>query len=164
MKTIRNITILVGLSAALFILVATGARAQELSTTSFAGTFTLPFDTQWGAMTLPAGDYNLSYGMPFKGGNYAVVVAGKAEASPRGMILTGPRNDVSAAKNALVCIREGDVLFVRALELPAIGESISFALPHGAQVTAHQRNGSTNFQLAEAPVLIQRLPVLAAAK
>ena len=93
-----------------------------------------------------------------------MVVAGKGEASPRGMILAGRRNDVSATKNALVCIREGDTLFVRALELPAIGESISFALPHGVELVAHQRNGSTNTQLAEAPMLIQRLPILAAPK
>ena len=159
MKAIRNLTILVGLSVALIALAATGARAQNLALTSFNGTFTLPVDAQWAEMALPAGEYSLSYGQPFKGGINVVTVAGKAEGSPRGMILVKARSQTSASKNALVCAREGHNLIVRALELPAIGESIEFALPHGADLVAEQRNDSTNTQLAQAPMLIQRIPV-----
>lgn len=166
MKTIRNMTILVGLSAALFTLAATGAKAQTLSSTSFKGAFTLPLETHWGAMILPAGDYNLSYGNPFKAGIYVVAIAGAAPGSPRGMILPGGRGDVSTAKNVLNCLRDGDTLYIRTLELPGIGESVHFRLPHGVEVRtkviARNQNKAGNIQLAQVPIRIQRVSILAA--
>jgi hypothetical protein len=163
MKAIRNLTILVGLSVALIALAATGAMAQKLAITSFNGSFTLPLDAQWAAMALPAGDYNLSYGQPFKGGIQVVTVAGKAEGSPRGMVLIKARSQTSASKNALVCAREGHTLVVRALELPAIGESVDFAPPHGvkvrAWVVAGKGNHNAKTHLAEVPIPIERVPV-----
>jgi hypothetical protein len=158
MKTIRNVMTLVGLSLAVLALGATGAKAQGLSSTSFGGTFTLPFEAQWGAMTLPAGNYSLSYGQPFPGGTYAVEVVGKTEGSPHGMILVRAGGQVSATKDSLICVREGDSLVVRKLDMPAIGKSVNFALPHGLRLVAHkQRHGM--YTLAEAPMLIQRVPV-----
>jgi hypothetical protein len=165
MKTIRNLMILSGLCLVLFALTATGARAQTFASTSLTGTFTLPVETHWGAMTLPAGDYTLRYGMPFRGGIYAVTVAGKAEGSPRGMILPRARDDASGGKNVLNCIREGDTLFVRALELPAIGESVHFRIPHGVEVrstvgryeNAHNQGGKSRF--VQVAVRVERAPV-----
>jgi hypothetical protein len=140
-------------SLALFALAATEARAQVFDSTRFAGTFTLPFDAQWGAMALPAGDYSLSYGKPFSGGIYVLVVVGKAEGSPRGMIFIRGHGRTSATKNALVSIREGSKAYFRELRLGAIGESVDFTLPHGvrvrAWVVAGKRNPNTNTQLTE---------------
>jgi hypothetical protein len=165
MKMIRNIMVLVGLSVALSALAATGARAQVLTTTNFAGTFTLPLQARWGAMTLPAGDYTLRYGRAFKGAVNAVTVEGKAEGNLRGMALPMSRNDVSTGKSALLCIREGDILYVRAVEMPAIGESIHFRIPHGVEVKskllprqANHANESGNTQLAETRIAVERVP------
>ena len=155
MKTIRNLMILSGLCLALFALAVTGARAQTLAWTSFTGTFALPLETHFGAMTLPAGDYTLSYGRVLLGGRHMVTVEGQAEGGPRGMILAGPGDDVSAAKDALLCVREGDTLYVRALEMPLIGESAHFRIPHGVEVRsrigpiekAHNQGGKNQFSV-----------------
>ena len=160
MKTIRNFMTLVGGSLALLALGATGARGQGLTRTSFAGTFTLPFEAQWGAMTLPAGDYSLYYGQLFATGTTAVAIAGKAEGSPRGWILVQAGERTSALKDGLVCIRDGNSLVVRKLELPAIGESVNFALPRGTKLLANQQNHDRYTQLAKGPMLIQRVPVI----
>lgn len=162
MKTIRYLMILSGLCLAFFALAATGARAQTLASTSFVGTFTLPVKAQWGRLTLPAGQYSLSYGKAFKGTAYMVTVAGEAEGSPRGMILLRSLDDVSAGENALNCIRDGDTLYVRGLELPAIGESILFKIPHAVEVRskviAGNQNQKGNHQIAQLSIGIEPLP------
>jgi hypothetical protein len=158
MKTIRSLMTLAGLCLVLFALGATGARGQVVYSTHFAGTFTLPFEAQWGAMTLPAGDYTLQYGT-LDNGHRLVLVRGTAKGSPYGMIPAGPVDDTSAAKNAIVCVREGNALIVRSLEMPAIGESVRFNLPRGAKLVAKLRNHNGYTQLAEAPMLIQQIPV-----
>jgi hypothetical protein len=167
MKLIQNITVLVGLSAVLFVMGATGARGQIAYPARFAGTFTLSFEAQWGEMTLPAGDYTLQYGIQ-DNGRGLVVVRGTAKGSPYGMILAGPLGQTSVTKNAIVCIREGKKAYVRGLELPAIGATVHFALPHGVSVKAwivsEKQRHSTNTQLAQAPMLIQRVPVKANGK
>ena len=159
MKTIRSLMILAGLSLVLFALSATGAKAQIMPSANFRGTFTLPVAAQWGEMSLPAGEYTLSYGQPFRGGTYAVAVTSKADGKGRGYVLVNGNSGVSSKKDALVCIREGDALVVRTLEMPTIGKSAHFTLPHGTQLTA--RNGKHNgyTQLAQAPMLIERIPV-----
>jgi hypothetical protein len=164
MKTIRNLAILSGLFLALFALAATGARAQVgqgASTINFIGAFTLPSDAQWGTMTLPAGEYTLNYGNRY--GSYSVEVRGTAKGSPHGRILAGPLGQTSATKNALNCVREGDVLYVRALEMPDIGESAKFKLPHGVEVRskmiAKSHNPSGKTQLAEVVIGVERAPV-----
>lgn len=163
MKKIRNLMPLVGLSVVLFALGATGAKAQTLKMADFAGTFTLSNNAQWGDLALPAGNYLLRYGS--LSGAYFVEVRGTEKGSPHGMIHVEGTTQSSAAKNELVGVRESGSLIVRALEIPAIGESVRFALPPGAKLVARngkQRKGYT--QLAEAPVLIQRIPVSVNAK
>ena len=163
MKTIRRLMILVGLSMALFVLVSTGATAQTLNSTSFVGKFTLPVQAQWGRLTLPAGEYSLSYGTAFLGGIYVVTVAGEAEGSPHGMILPRARDDASAGENVLNCLREGDTLYVRSLEIPALGEAIHFKIPHGVEVrskvVADHQNRKGNNQIAQVSIGIERVPV-----
>jgi hypothetical protein len=164
MKTIQRLAILAGLSMMVFALSATGAKAQAISTANFSGTFNLPVAAQWGKMTLPAGTYNLYYGRLHDGDINVVEVAGKAKGSPHGLILATGNDDVSAANSSLVCIREGDALIVRALEMPAIGTSAQFSMPKGTQLEATNRNHNGYTQLAEAPRLIERIPVAFNAK
>jgi hypothetical protein len=163
MKTIRIMTIVMSFSLALFALAATGAKAQVLSTPNFSGTFTLPVQAQWGTVTLPAGGYTLHYGHLPMAGPYAVEIVGEGKGGPHGVILSAGKNSVSATKNSLACIREGDSLIVKALEIPAIGESVSFALPHGvsvrAKIVADKWNHNAKTQLSEVRIPIERVPV-----
>ena len=164
MKTTRNLMTLAGLILAVFALSATGAKAQTLTNNDFAGTFTISHEAQWGKMTLPAGTYNLYYGRLHDGSASMVEVAGKAKGSPRGVIAVAGKDETSAATSALVCIREGDTLIVRALEMPAIGTSAQFSMPNGSRLVAQNGKNNGYTQLAEAPRLIERVPVAFNAK
>ena len=158
MKTIRRLTTVLGLSLALVALGAVGARGQTLDTTQLVGTFTLPISAQWGTATLPAGDYTLRYGTIYAAGGF-VEVRGLAKGGPHDVIRVDGIGQSSASTSALVCIRDGATLIVRAIEMPSIGEAGSFALPRGAKLVGNQRNHNGHTQLAEAPMLIQRVPV-----
>ncbi len=167
MKTIRSLMTLAGFSLVLCALGAIGTRAQSapsLSTTNFAGSMTLPADAQWGRLTLPAGDYDLYYGTLNDREPFVVEVVGKAEGAPHGLVIPLENDTTSASKSSLICVRAGGALIVRTLEMARIGKSASFAMPRGAQLVA--RNGKHNgyTQLAEAPMLIQRIPVSVNAK
>ena len=163
MKTIRGLMTLAGLSLMLLALGAAGAKGQGSNSTRFAGTFTLPLEAQWGKMTLPAGDYTLQYDMQ-ETGNRLVVVRGTAKGSPYGSIIAGPLGDTSAKQNAIFCVRDGNVLIVRSLEMPVIGESVRFGMPRGAKLAAHNGQRSGYAQLAEGPMLIERIPLTLSAK
>jgi hypothetical protein len=164
MKTIRSLMTFAGLFVGFLVLGTAGAKGQVLETPSFSGTFTLPVQAQWGKMHLPAGEYTFSYGQMFSGGAYGVRVDSKAKGSPHGFVLVESKDDASSTKSQLLCAREGNTLIVRALELPAIGESISFSLPRGAHLLAQNGNHNHDVQLAQAPMLIERIPVAASAK
>ena len=164
MKIIRNLVTLAGLSLVVLALGATSARAQSLRSTNFTGTFTLPFEVQWGHTILPAGDYSLYYGRLFAGGPALVEVKGKKDRSPHVYVLPQGVNDVSTTKSALVCIREGGAGIVRVLEMPEINEAVTFKMPSGAQLMANQHNGNKNVEVAGGPMLIQRIPVTLTAK
>jgi len=158
MKTVRRLTTMLGLTLVLIALGAISARGQFLDSTQFVGTFTLPISAQWGTTTLPAGNYTLRYGTIHAAGGF-VEVRGTEKGSRHVVIRVEGVGQSSATKTALVCIRDGAALFIRSLEMPGIGETATFALPQGARLAAHLRNGGTNTQLVEAPILIQRVPV-----
>ena len=159
MKIIRNMVTLAGLFVAVFALCATGARAQSMTTTHFAGTFNLPFEAQWGNAILPVGQYSLYYGHLFEGGPEMVEVVRKDTWSPHVLIPVQGIDQASGKKSDLVCVRQGDAGIVRTLELPQIGEAVSFKLPRHTQLMALRHKGSANKLLAEAPMLIQRVAV-----
>ena len=103
MKTIRSLIILAGLSLAVLALGATGAEAQGRSGADFAGTFTLPFEAQWGSTILPVGEYSLYYRQPLTGGPLMVEVIGKEKGSPHVFILPRAKDSASTTKSAIVC-------------------------------------------------------------
>jgi hypothetical protein len=162
MKTIRSLMTLAGLSVMLFALGAIGAKAQSLDRTDFAGTFTLSSNAQWGNLALPAGEYMLRYGSLY-GSNF-VEVRGTEKGSPHGVIRVEGTDQSLAAKNELICVRGGGTLIVRALDIRMLGKSVNFAMPRGTQLTAHNGNHNHYVQLAQAPMLIERIPVATSAK
>jgi hypothetical protein len=158
MKSIRSFVTLFGLSLMFAAFGAAGARAQGFTMTNIGGTFDLPFQVQWGSMTLPAGTYTLNYGYDTSG-LPVVEVRGEAKGSPHGFVLSRGYDYASGTKNAIVFVREGQTGIVRGLEMAAAGTTSTFAMPRGTQLTAHQSNSKGNIQLAEAPMLIQRVPI-----
>lgn len=156
MKTFRSLKTMLGLFLVFFALGGIGARGQAMDFAQFGGKFTLPFAAQWGLMALPPGNYTLQYGTQ-KGGQRLVEVRGTAKGSPYGVIQAGPGGVTSASRNAIVCIREGSVFIVRALEMPAIGEVIEFAVPYGAKLTAHNGKHKGFAQLDRGHMMIQRV-------
>lgn len=163
MKTIRSLMILAGLSMAVLALSATGAKAQGLTMTNIGGKFTLPLEAVWGHATLPAGEYTLRYGYA-PSGLPVVEVLGTAKGSRHAFILAQAADTASGARNAIVCVRDGGILIVRALEMPVVGQTASFAMPHGAQLMAHVQSDNTNTLLAGGPMLIQRVPITGSSK
>ena len=159
MKAIRSLTILAGLSVMVFVLGAAGVRGQVITMPRFAGSFTLPLDTVWGQMTLPAGEYRVYYGYSNHGGATFVNIVGKAKGSPQGTLIAGLPKDVSTKNDSLVCVREGDTLLVRSLEMPEIGEAIEFSAPKGAKLLATNWKHKGYTELAKGPMLIQVIPV-----
>lgn len=159
MKKMKSLMIWAGLSVSVFAMGATGANAQLIPFPEFTGSFTLPVQSQWGSMTLPAGKYSLYYGQPFKGGIYEVEVVSKADGSPRGMVFVRGRTATSASKNELVCAREGNVDVVQALNVPAFGESIHFSLPQKTELMATDQNQNAKTNVAELHRLIEFVPV-----
>ena len=164
MKTIRSLMILAGLSLVVSVLGATGARGQVITMPRFAGSFTLPLDAVWDQMTLPAGEYRVYYGYSNHGGATLVNIVGKAKGSVHGTLIAKVPTGVSAAKNSLVCVRDGETLIVRSLEMPEIGEAVEFPVPKGANLLATNWKHKGNNELAEGPMLIQRIPVTLAAE
>lgn len=159
MRTIQRLTILAGLPLLVLALGATGAKAQGRSGTEFVGTFTLPIEAQWGGTIMPAGEYSLYYRQPLTRASFMVEVIGKKKGSPHVFILPQGVSDASATRTELVCVRQGSSLIVRALEMPEIGTVALFALPHGEKLAARDRDHKGYRQLAEAPMLLERIPV-----
>lgn len=158
MKAIRTCLVVVGLNLVFFVAGVSGARAQALQVAEFSGTINLPAVTQWQGKTLPAGSYSLYYGTRV-GGTYYVELDGKTKGTSHLFIMPQAHNPNSGASNELVCSRDGNRLVVLGLKMPLIGESVSFAMPHGAQLMAHQSNGRMGRRVAEGPTRIQRIPV-----
>ena len=159
MKTIKSWTMLAGLSVAILAMSAAGARAQLITYPEFVGSFTLPVPAKWESMTLPPGNYGLYYGEPFRGGLKVVEVVNKADGSARGVALVWGLSQASGSTNELVCTREGDMDFVRALDLPVLGKAIQFGLPHNMKLIASQQDHNATKPAADLHGLTQRIPV-----
>jgi hypothetical protein len=158
MKEIRSLIIPAAGLLMFCALAVTGVKGQSVDSANFTGQFTLPFTAQWGPVSLPPGEYELNYGRMSNAGPKMVQIRGRGEL-PQVVILPMTRGDAKGAENALICVREGNKGYVRALELSAIGESAHFKLPHGVKVesklVAKHANDSSNAQFAEVRIPIK---------
>lgn len=147
---IRRLTTLVGVFPVVSYLGAAGQSTLGLQATEFSGRFTLPFEAEWGEVVLPEGDYNLHYGTLGQG-VYFVEILGKDQRKPHVIFLVPQQVPASVVQNALVCICRGGRCIIRALELPAIGKSVSFVFPNARKGEENPRSG-TETPLAQAPI------------
>lgn len=163
MKAIKTSLTGTGLALALFAASANGAGAQALQLTIFSGTTQLPVDAEWQGKTLPAGEYALHYGTRM-GGTHYVEIEGKLPGTPHLFITPRAYRPSSSAQNELVCARDGNRLVVMELQMSGLGESLSFAMPGGAQPTAQPNSIEMMNQFAAWVGPIQRVPVAARSK
>lgn len=158
MKDDRSSTTAIIVSPMVFALDVPGPGSHGLQTTEFAGCFVLPFEASWIGGTLPAGKYILYFGIQRRG-IYFVEIVGRGPRSPHGIVLTEEHGIASAARNALICIRDGDSQTVYALEMPTIGKSVRFALPSGKRPIASKLSKRASSHLAERPISIPASPL-----
>jgi hypothetical protein len=122
------------------------ANAQE-----FRGQFSLPFEARWGAAVLPAGEYTFT--LDEHASQRLVIVRGEAQ---QAMVL--PQNVEFRAiphQSALIAVRSGGEYRIRGLYIDALGMFLDYGLTAG---------GQKHSKIAQAPVLIRRLPVAVAGK
>jgi hypothetical protein len=140
----------------IFLLLATCVWTGVLRAQDYKRTFTLPIETKWGQATLPAGDY--SFTIDTASAPYVAKIRWKNGGA---FVIAGAVSDrQSVARSELVLVRRGNKGTVRALAL-AIP---SLHHPNGGLVFSYPPPKSERRMLAQAPVLIQRVPVLMAAK
>jgi hypothetical protein len=132
---------------AFFALLATAVSAGLLRAEDPKGTFTLPFEVRWGTAVLPAGDYSFQVDNT----DYIVTIRGENQAA---MVLSMPpsaNNDHSPS--ALIIVRHGKRGTVRTLRLAEQNVVFTYPAPKGQPPL-----------LAQAPELLQRIPILMASK
>ena len=122
---------------------ASVARAQTCE-----GTFTLPFEASWGTAVLPAGDYSFKLETPSTI-PYSVEVRGNGT----GVLIrsTGISDRPVSGRSELVLVRRGGKARIRALHLTERGQTFHYFVPKDEPI-----------MLAQAPELIQRVPVVVA--
>jgi hypothetical protein len=137
---IRSHTTLVGVFPMVPYMGKAVQGAFSLRQTRFTGRFTLPFEASWGGMVLAGGEYSLYYGTLQEGITY-VEICGIGESSPKGIFLIWQQFPATVVQNSLVCVRKGNRHIIRALELPAVGTSITFAVPSSNEPMSTHRSG-----------------------
>ena len=128
-------------------LAATVASVGLLSAEDPKGTFTLPFEVRWGTAVLPPGDFSFKVDNT----NYVITIRGENQAA---MVISNERRiDNHAGTSALIVARYGKRCTVRALRLAEQKVVFSYPAPRGERP-----------MLAQAPELLQRIPILMASK
>ncbi|MBZ5516459.1 MAG: hypothetical protein LAN62_16730 [Acidobacteriia bacterium] len=146
MNNTRSFTLV---RVAFLALLATVLSAGLLSAEDYRVTFTLPCEARWGEATLPPGDYSMivDTASPYK------VTVIRGENGRRFVLPMGINDHQFAGRSVLVLVRHGGQGTVRALRLTGPGLVFSYAPPKGESRL-----------LAQAPELIQRIPVGASGK
>ena len=142
LKSVRILLLAVlaaGLSASL-------ARAQE-----YEGKFTLPFEARWGLAVLPAGDYTFRVN-PSEAPCMVLVSQGRQGVAFI-MANGGANRGEVAGSSALIAVRSAGSYRIRALQLAEVGVVLEYMPPKAERQI-----------LAQQPVLLQRLPMIAAVK
>jgi hypothetical protein len=123
------------------------AKAQE---PACEGKFTLPFDAQWGGVTLPAGDYAFRLDSTALGSHIVTVEQGQRKVA---MVMAQGHSHVNSAKaSVLIVTRGGGRARIQALHLAELGDFL-----YGAPKAA-------GLQMASTPQLVQRIPISSTGK
>ncbi len=135
--------------ASILAFLASFGLAGLLKAEEYEGKFTLAFESRWGRMTLPAGEYTFKLDTDIH--PYTVKVTGKDGATF--VYADGATNDKPGGRSELLLVRRGNKGTIRALHLAPEGLFFTYAVPL-----------SERQLVAEGPQLIQRLPVVLSGK
>lgn len=134
---------------AVLALLSSGFGASLANAQVYAGKFTLPFEARWGRAVLPAGDYTFT--MDSASAPFTIIVRGEQDTN---IIMTTAGHDTSIARRSVLqVVRHGAGGTIRSLTLAELGVVLYYRAPKGEPA-----------MFAQAPELIQRLPVSPAGK
>jgi hypothetical protein len=110
-----------GVAALALSALATAGNAQN----AYQGKFTLPVETHWGGVTLPAGDYTFT--LPSNSAPYRLYIQGQGSAA----IITAAAADykVVSGHAQLNLVDIADVQTVQTFEAPELGVTFSYWTP-----------------------------------
>lgn len=142
----RKVLKLLLASAVLFAIFAVPAHAQG----AVSGTFTLPFDAQWGQLKLPAGTYSFDIQDTLRFHQIIVLQGTKIV----GLVSPSEisHEDEANLHPSLLCVRHNANFFVRALRLPQLG------------TLYYKGEKEKPLTVAQAPELIQDVPITVSGK
>lgn len=136
---------------AVLVLLTACMGASLANAQTAAGKFNLPVEVRWGQAVLPPGNYSFTLNFTANLPAYTVVVRGEGHTAS--MIASTIVDNNHSGKSELIVERNGVRGTVRALRLPYAGLVIYYPVPRAERPV-----------LAQAPALIQRLPILMAQK
>jgi hypothetical protein len=123
-----------GIAALALVALAASGNAQD----AYKGKFTLPFETHWGSVTLPAGDY--TFALPTTSFPYTLYIQGKGGSA---IIMASSADEKVVSGHAqLNLVDIADVQNVQTLEAPELGMTFTYSTPsqkHMGHNEAHQK-------------------------
>ncbi len=131
-------------------LVAASLSAGLASAQTYEGNFTLPFEARWGGVTLTPGDY--SFSLESAASPYMVTLSQGVRKLGFIMATTASRTG-SSGRSVLIVARNGHKATVTAMYIDGAGVTFLYFVPKAKRQF-----------IAQAPELIQRLPISAAGK
>jgi hypothetical protein len=123
MKTVRRFVYALALTVGVVSLIPSAASAQ-----SAAGVFTLPHEVRWQQFRVPAGEYRFS--LESHGASQLLTLR-QLDGTHEGFLIlvNGVQSNQETGLNRLVLVSREGKSFVRTLELPEFGSTITFAVP-----------------------------------
>ena len=114
------------------------------------GKFTLPFDAQWGGVTLLSGDYSFTLDSTALGSYVVTVVQGQRKVAM--VMAQGQSHGDTARTSALIVTRSGGRARIQTLHLAELGDFF-YSAPKAEEL-----------QMASAPQLMERVSVFTKGK
>lgn len=127
-------------------LLAASLSAGLASAQNYKGQFTLPFEARWGVATLPPGDY--SFRLDTAVAPYMAHIQREGQTVAMIMANGGSSDSSPSERSQLIVVRHGKQGTIRALQLAEAGRAFFYTVPKAERQL-----------LAQAPELIQRIPI-----
>ena len=138
----------------IFTCLAVCFSAALLSAEDWRATFSLPFETHWGGVVLPAGDYCLR----FKDAGYKPMLLQQGTRYIGFLPVLANETPRTPAKSQLLIVREGKMATVHMLYIAELGTAFHFNVPERYEVYTQL------IARSDEPVFIQRIPVTSSGK
>ena len=126
----------------------------RLSAEEWKATFSLPFETHWGGVVLPAGDYCLR----FNDAGYRPMELRQGTRSIAFLPVLTNETPGTPAKSQLLIVRDGKRATVHIQYIAELGTAFHFKVPERYEVYTQL------IARSDEPVFIQRIPVTSSGK